>query len=242
MIRRMLRRAATSGVVALVLPLSGCGSEAHRVTRAQAIAFADEVNLRHVLGMSSEGGHEPNGQVVRFELTPSHRCGPSDRGERFDFYSPIFRQSGRGHREHADPPVPLPAEGLHSKISVMVSAAEQEHDFSALDCDARSGAKKPNAQRLPSPLPGVRVLGLRTWSSAPRSIFGGTNAVLYSDGFRFVVGAAEVKLAVSSAPHPPDARREHYLLSLLYSRATYYAPLLTGKKVAPKPESVLVIR
>jgi hypothetical protein len=242
MIRRMFCRAATFGGVALFLLMSGCGSEGHRVTRAQAAAFANEVNLRHVLSMSSEGGHEPNGQVVRFEVTPSHRCGPSDRGERFDFYSPIFRQSGGGHHAHAGPPVPLPAEGLHSKISVMESAGEQERDFSALGCDARSEAKKPNAQRLPSPLSGVRVLGLRTWRSAPSDIFGRTNAVLYSDGFHFVVGAAEVKLAVSSAPHPPDAGREHYLLSLLYNRAMYYAPLLAGKKVAPKPESVLIIR
>ena len=86
------------------------------------------------------------------------------------------------------------------------------------------------------------MLGLRTWRSAPSDIFGRTNAVLYSDGFHFVMGAAEVKLAVSSAPHPPDAGREHYLLSLLYNRAMYYAPLLAGKKVAPKPESVLIIR
>jgi hypothetical protein len=96
MIRHMFRRAATFGAVALVVLMSGCGSGDHRVTRAQASAFAKAVNLRHVLGMSGEGGHEPNGQVVRFELTPPHGCGPSDRGERFDFYSPIYRRALEG--------------------------------------------------------------------------------------------------------------------------------------------------
>jgi hypothetical protein len=242
MIRLMLRRAATFGGAALVVLASGCGSGDHRVTRAQAIAFARAVNLRRVVGMSSEGGHEPNGQVVRFELTPSHGCGPSDRGERFDFYSPIFRRSRGERRGPAGGHVPLPTEGLHSKVSVLQSAAEQERDFSARACDTRSEAKKPNAQRLPSPLLGVRVLGLRTWRTAPRYMFGPTNVLLYSDGFHFVVGPAEVKLAVMSAPRPPNAEREHYLLLLLYNRAKYYTPLLAGNKVAPKTQSVLVIR
>src|SRR5579859_976703 len=241
MIRLMLRRAATFGGVALVALASGCGSGDHRVTRAQAIAFASAVNLRQVPGMSGEGGHEPNGAVATFEVTPAPGCGASDRGERFDFYSPIFRRSP-GRRVHTGFPLPLPAEGFHSKISVMPSTAEQERDFSAHACDMPSEAKKPNALRLPSPLPGVRVLGLRTWRTAPSYMFGPTNVLLYSDGFRFVVGPAEVKLAVTSAPRPPNAGFEHYLLSLLYSRAKYYAPLLTGKKVAPKPESVLSIR
>jgi hypothetical protein len=86
------------------------------------------------------------------------------------------------------------------------------------------------------------MLGVRAWRTAPRDVFGRTNVTLYSDGFDFVVGAAEVKLELSSAPHPPDAGLEHYLLSLLYDRAKYYAPSLAGKKIAPKPESALVIR
>src|SRR5579859_6885409 len=137
MIRLMLRRAATFGGVALVVLATGCGSGGHRVTRAQAVAFASAVNLRHVLGMSSEGGHESNGQVVRFELTPSNRCGPGDRGERFDFYSPIFRRSRAGQRVHAGFPLPLPAEGIHSKVSVMQNARAQERDFSVRVCDMR---------------------------------------------------------------------------------------------------------
>lgn len=51
-------------------------------------------------------------------------------------------------------------------------------------------------------------------------MFGPTKVRLYSDGFRFVVGPAEVKLAVTSAPRPPNAELERRLLALLYSRAT----------------------
>jgi hypothetical protein len=49
--------------------------------------------------------------------------------------------------------------------------------------------------------------------------FGTHNTTLYTDGFRFVVGPAEVLLAVISAPRPPRAEFERRLLQLLYSRA-----------------------
>jgi hypothetical protein len=201
--------------------LAGCSGGDH-ITKSQAVGYARAVNLRpgDVPGMSSEGGHEPNGAVVGFEVTPSRGCGASDRGERFDFYSPIFRGS-RGERRATARGgyLRLPAEGLHSKIAVMKNAAEQERDFSALGCDLLSEAPRRKAQRLPSPLPGPRVLGLRTWRTAPTYMFGTTNVLIYSDGFRFVMGPAEIKLAVTSAPRPPSAELERRLLSLLYSRA-----------------------
>jgi hypothetical protein len=243
MIGLMARCAAALGGAALVLLASGCGGGTHRVTRAQALAFGREVNPRQILGMSSEGGHEPDGEVARFELIPSRGCGRAIRGERFDFYSPIFRRSRGRQRVHpSGSHLPLPIEGLHSKVSVMQSAAAQGRDFSARVCDMRSRATKPDAQRLPSPLLGVRVLGLRTWRPSPRYMFGPANVRLYSDGFSFVVGSAEVKLAVTSSPRPPNAGLEHYLLSLLYNRAKYYSPLLAGKKVPPKPRNAIVIR
>lgn len=243
MIGFMARCAAALGGAAIVLLASGCGGGTHRVTRAHALVFAREVNLTQILGMSGEGGHEPDGGVSRFELTPSLGCGRAIRGERFDFYSPIFRRSrGRQRVRPSGSHRPLSLEGLHSKVSVMQSAAAQGRDFSARLRDMRSKATKPDAQRLPSPPLGVNVLGLRTWRRAPRHMFGPADVLLYSDGFSFVVGPAEVKLAVTSSPRPPNAGLEHYLLSLLYDRAKYYSPLLVGKKVPPKPRNALVIR
>jgi hypothetical protein len=215
---------------------SGCGSGGHRGTRAEAIAFAGGVNLRageFTENVSSEGAPEPDGAVVRFEVTPPRGCGPSYRGERFDFYSPVFRPSARARRVRlAGGHLSLPAEGFHSKVSVMKSAGEAQRDFSANACAARAAAEAHHAQLLPGPaLPMVRLLGLRTWRTAPSYMFERTDVRLYSDGFRFVMGAAEVKLAVTSAPRPPRAELERHLLSVLYNEANLGSPLLAGEKL-----------
>jgi hypothetical protein len=204
----------------------GCGGSHQRgIARAEAVAYAHAVNLRpsDVPGMSGVVGHEQNGQIVNFRLTPERGCGAEDSGEEFVVYSGIFRRSSRGQRGRVVGAYrSLPAEGLHSRVAVMQSTAEQERDFAASLCDhARSEAARgvTRSQDLPSPLPGLRVLGVRSWRVAPKSVFGIANVTLYDDHFSFVVGPAEIVLNLNSAPRPPSPELERRLLSLLYNRA-----------------------
>jgi hypothetical protein len=220
-------------ISAVVLALLACGvvgalaapgGESTPISRTQAVAYAHAVNLRpgDVPGMHSFGGSEANGLVVKFRLTPATGCGSADSGEEFDVYSPVFRRLGRRHRASVHGYLSLPAEGLHSKVDVKQSAAEQERDFSAVMCDNAHIVKTRRSARhqvLPSPLPGVGLLGTRTWRTAPKAMFGTANVTLYSDRFSFVVGPAEIVLAITSAPGPPRTELERRLLSLLYSRA-----------------------
>jgi hypothetical protein len=205
--------------------LAASGGESTPISKAHAVAFAHAVNLRagDVPDLRSFGrrGGDAAGQVVSlwFRLTPMSGCGSADRGEEFDVFSPIFR---RLDTKRIGRHVSLPAEGLQSKVAIKQSAAEQERDFAAHLCDeAHFEAARRSARRqdLPSPLPGVRVLGVRTWRTAPRAWFGTANVTMYSDGFSFVVGPAEIVLAITSAPRPPRAELEQRLLSLLYGRA-----------------------
>ncbi len=194
------------------------------MTRAKAVAYAQAVNLRpgDVPSMHAFGGLEATGQIVHFQLTPVRSCGSADSGEEFDVYSPTFRRLGRVQRARVSGYLSLPAEGLHSKVAVKQSAAEQERDFSAHVCDnAHFEATRRSArhQDLPSPLFGVRILGVRTWRTAPRVMFGTANVTLYSDRFSFVVGPAEIVLAITSTPGPPRTELERRLLLLLDSRA-----------------------
>jgi hypothetical protein len=218
--------AAWLALFATALLVAGCGGSVRAasrpITREQAVVFAHAVNLRagDVPGMDSFGDLETNGGVVNFRLTPTPGCGSGDNGEEFDVYSPVFRR-GRGAR-FGGGAVPLPAEGLHSKVAVRQSAAEQERDFSAHVCDeavSHAASRSTRTQTLRSLLPGVRVLGERTWRVAPRASFRAATVTLYSDRFSFVVGPAVVVLAVSGAPRPPHAQLERRLLALLYSRA-----------------------
>jgi hypothetical protein len=198
-------------------PFVGCAGST-RVTRARATAFEEAVNLRpsDVPEMRSFGGtNESGGEVVHFELTPKATCGATDHGERFDGYSPVFSLRG-GY------PQSLPAEGLHSRVSVMPTADEQERDFAAQLCELRRSEATRESTRprsLPSPLPGVPVLAIRTRTAAPKYMFEQAKVTLYRDRFSFIVGPAEVVLAVSSAPRPPRPGLERRLLSLLYTRA-----------------------
>jgi hypothetical protein len=221
----LVRRIVVISVVVLAVFAGGVvvaasGGESTPISRAQAVAFAHAVDLRpgDVPGMRSFGGREPNGLVVSFQLTPAPGCGSAENGEEFDVYSPTFRRLGGTHGGYSS----LPAEGLHSKVSVKQSRAQQERDFSASVCDnAHNEALVRSAthQVLPSPLPGVHVFATRDSRIAPRAMFGTANVTLYSDRFRFVVGPAEIVLAVTSAPRPPRTGLERSLLALLYSRA-----------------------
>jgi hypothetical protein len=226
----MIGRMRPSIVVGLAcsvtgLVLTGCGGGSGHITKARAVAYARAVNLRRsdVPGMASFGGLEANGEVVNFQLTPAPGCGSADSGEEFDVYSPMFRRLGKGQGARVGGGyLSLPAEGVHSKVAVKQSTAEDERDFSALVCgNAHFEATRhtPRHRGLPSPLSGVRVLGVRTWTIAQRATFGTANVSVYNDRFSFVVGPAEVELAVTSAPGPPRAELERHLLSLLYGRA-----------------------
>jgi hypothetical protein len=223
------RVSATVACAAVAALMAGCGaSHETRTTKASAVAFADAVNLApgDVPEMHSFGGREAKGSIVHFELTPKRGCGVGDRGERFDVYSPSF-STGRGY------PQRLPAEGLHSRVAVMRSAGEQQRDFAARECDiGRTEAASGTARTRPlsAPLPGVGVNGLRTWRVAPRYMFGAAAVSQYSDRFSFVMGPAEVVLAVTSSPRPPRAGLERRLLSLLYERAHQLQPVLAGKQ------------
>jgi hypothetical protein len=72
---------------------------------------------------------------------------------------------------------------------------------------------------LPSPLPGVKVYGMRVSGTLAAAFTGGgARPPFYNDTFSFAVGATEVVLKVTSAPHAPTAT-ERRLLGLLYNRA-----------------------
>jgi hypothetical protein len=219
---------AALAFTAVAALLAGCGgSHEARTTRAEALAFGHAVNLApdDVPGMHSFGSREPSGSIVHFQLTPRSGCGATDRGERFDVYSPAF-STARGD------PQPLPAEDLHSRVAVMRTAGEQGRDFAANVCSTKKSEASTGTTRtqtLPSPLPGVEVFGLRTWTVAPSYKFG-AGVSQYSDRFSFAVGPAEVVLAITSAPRPPRAGRERSLVSLLYERARQLQPVFSGKR------------
>jgi hypothetical protein len=132
----------------------------------------------------------------------------------------------------------LPVETVESAVYVMQSSALASQDVATIgSAGVRACIKHRQARRhgtnvgnepdkshvevssLPSPLRGVKVYGLRVSGTLAAAFSGdGVRSSFYDDTLSFAVGATEIVLKVTSAPHAPTAT-ERRLLALLYSRA-----------------------
>jgi hypothetical protein len=132
----------------------------------------------------------------------------------------------------------LPIETVQSTVYVMQSAALARQDVATIGSagvracikhqqtrqDKTYVGSEPDKSQvqvspLPSPVPGVKVYGIRVSGTLAAAFSGdGVRPPFYDDTLCFALGAAEIVLKVTSAPHAPTAS-ERRLLSLLYGRA-----------------------
>jgi len=132
----------------------------------------------------------------------------------------------------------LPVETVQSTVYIMQSAALARQDVATIgSADVRACIEHQLTQQrktnvgnepdksqvevssLPSPLRGVKVYGMRVSGTLAAAFTGGgVRPPFYNDTLSFAVGATEIVLRVTSAPHVPTAT-ERRLLALLYSRA-----------------------
>jgi hypothetical protein len=232
-------------LVAVGSALSGCGgsssaspvgataSASAPVTKAQAAAYAQAVNLQaaDLPGMSvrsPESESPPPNQLGREEERCAGTVNPNL--SLVKIHSATF--AGAAEAEH---------EQIRSAVEVMPTATLAARNNAAsqsqraLACAARFAPRllaRENAARvhygplaitrLPNPLPGAPgSFGIRiaiTILGVPAAIEP-TQPHLYIDAFGFLSGPAEVDLIATAFPQPVSEEAEARLLSLLYSRA-----------------------
>jgi hypothetical protein len=132
----------------------------------------------------------------------------------------------------------LPVETVQSTVYVMQSAALARQDVATIgSAGVRACIKHQQAHHdktyvgnepdksqvqvssLPSLLAWVKVYGMRVSGTLAAAFTGdGVRPPFYDDTLGFAVGATEIVLRVTSAPHAPTPT-EQRLLALLYSRA-----------------------
>jgi hypothetical protein len=132
----------------------------------------------------------------------------------------------------------LPVETVQSTVYVMQSAALAREDVATIGSagvracikhqrthhDKTYVGNEPDKSQiqvssLPSPLQGVKVYGMRISGTLAAAFTGDrVRPPFYDDTFSFAVGATEIVLRVTGAPHAPTPT-ERRLLALLYSRA-----------------------
>lgn len=235
--------------LAAVASLTGCGgTQQSGVTKAEAVAFAQAVNLR-----SGDVQGTTGRPVIKAELSKEEPSEPpwgepvdhcSGRiGRKFvAIHSPRFRsavhQSGTSLEHGITLSLPRHITAVSSAVYVAPSATFARQDFAAAARAVRSGCvARWFAQRvrssfgqaqatittLPSPAPGIPAYGLRL-ASVEGEIRG------YADTFGFVAGPAEVLLTAVGLDKPVGPSTERRLLSLLYERAHQLQPVLAGRR------------
>jgi hypothetical protein len=148
------------------------------------------------------------------------------------------------HRPHPEQHVDgttlyvLPVETVQSTVYVMQSAALARQDVATIgsagvraciehqltqqhktNVGNEPDKSQVHVSSLPSPLRGVKVYGMRVSGTLAAAFTGdGVRPPFYDDTVSFAVGATEIVLRVTSAPHAPTAT-ERRLLALLYTRA-----------------------
>ncbi len=250
MIVRVGRSAATSLALAAIIALvAGCGSSGStssapgvRVTRAQAVAYAREVNLRgaDVPGWD-ESGFTSGEATPDAESFTATECdgGVSPRGWIALVHSAHYHEG---------------TAGMDSAILVMPTAALASRDAAAglsprgFACYKKSQSPetvnvgggstevrrayliqrgRPTVTRLPSPLPGVpdSFKWRTSWTEllGPPGVrrFGIAPSVLriYEDTLGFVAGPAEITLYALGFERPVPGRTELHVLTAIYRRA-----------------------
>lgn len=246
---RVLRSAATWLVLpATAMLLAGCrgssssaDSASTQVSNAQAVAYADAVNLRAADVPGLEEGRRPAKRQTA--------AGPFGRGmdrcesaaaraglvigissPRFDHLSsrPIqgvdsgvyfFKSEALAHQYLAAPD----SAGFAACLETVASNQPK-----TVTCEgskvAQPMSSDPHLSTLPASLPGVRTYGLRLASHSACGAPGRSES--YEDFLSFVRGdavitlnATSITLGATSEAHPFPAATEQRLLSLLYSRA-----------------------
>ena len=205
------------------------------ITKAQAVAYAQAVNLgaadvpRSSIIKAEGEGKAPTVAGVEFE-----RCagGVSPELRIVDIHSPTFRSGSAGTRERGR---------VKSAVDVMPTAALVARNNAAARsargraCLARFLARALPEQStgplrhgpvsvtsLPNLMPGADgSFGLRlTTTVIGRNLRGGEiRTRVYIDEFGFVSGPAEITLTAFGVSRPVPSATEQHLLPLLFSRA-----------------------
>lgn len=261
MVASLLRIVATVVVLATAGGLAaGCansspassGGVSTAFTKAQAIAYADAVNLRAGAVPGFLGGLLPH----KREITHGPFGGAMERcdggvvgGEVIGIISQGFT---RDIARRAPPSAQLSLasdEEVQSAVFLTGSASLASREFAAIDsararpCLKRlyeeetatkvrkgASAEKPlfshvEISALRSPLRGVSVYGLRM--TAPVALSGTKgHFIYYQDSFGFVIGPALITLSVAGYdPGVLPSATERRLLALLYQRAEAHKSL-----------------
>jgi hypothetical protein len=214
--------------------LGGSGSASAPITKTQAVAFADAVNL-HAADMpgaatpSPGGERTPNAATVRLA-----RCSGGVSPYRWVVYihSPAFVVGGGEKPYGAEfEVVVMPTEALAAKDR---KAALSAPGFTCFAREVSSEPSRPRGgggvvhpgrgvlSRLPSPIPGVDASFEWRWTRTNTETLPSGRRIrvrVYRDVLGFVSGPAEVALYTVSLSHAVPATTEKRLLSLLHSRA-----------------------
>jgi hypothetical protein len=228
--------------------LAGCGSgdtaavlapsAAHgtgAVTKAQAVAYAQAVNLRAAdLPRMNTSSPEHEGKApTRLELALARCDGEQDPLQRvLNRVSPTFTSPTEGEGEH---------EEIHSSVEVLPTATiAAKHNAAqisprGLGCIRRffpAAFAKSDTRRLrygpvtlhhlPDPLPGTPgsfAVRITTSVLGVPSQIAATPPHVYIDILGFLAGASEINLTATGFPEPVAEEAEQHLLTTLYNRA-----------------------
>ena len=245
----MMRTGAKMTLTALMAALASavmpaCGQTADPDAMAQAVTFANSVNLR--------GADVPSmGRLVRAFRTkngpPFGSCTTHIRAsDEVSGFESLWFVRSRGQRQLragvivGRPPVA----GGHSIVYVMrnpgiarnnVAAARRANTPECVQEMSRKEAqgrviggelykRDMTATSLPFPLAGVAGYWLRVQSTVAGAVYHEKKRIpFYEDTFGFAVGPAEIVLHADGAGEPFPAVEERRLLSLLYRRAKAHA-------------------
>jgi len=227
-------------IVTTAMLAAGCGgstssadSASTQVTKAQARAYADAVNLRaaDVLGLQAalhksraETADGPFGTAIDGCESAAARAGVvfGITSQRFVHLSLPLKGVGSGvyyFKSEA-----LAHEYLAAADSPRFAACIKTIAANEPKTVTKEGSKvadpmfiDPRLSTLPVSLPGVRTYGLRLAARSSLGVPGGSEA--YTDFLSFVKGDAVISLTAIGKSRPFPAAGERRLLSVLYSRA-----------------------
>jgi hypothetical protein len=225
--------------------LAGCGGSSHTspssaalgagmpFTKAQAVAYANTVNLRAAdvprlqaarLKPRAETAAGPFGAAIDRCESAALRAGVvfGISSQRFVHLSSPLQSVGSGVYYFKDDA--LAHEYLAAADSPLFAACVKTVASNEPRTITREGSKvaepmfsDARLSTLPVSLPGVQAYGLRLAARSPVSGPGGSEA--YTDFLSFVKGDAVITLAAIGKTHPFPAGSERRLLAQLYRRA-----------------------
>ncbi|MGD0198267.1 MAG: hypothetical protein ABSC56_10240 [Solirubrobacteraceae bacterium] len=230
--RRHIRPAAILAVTVTLVAAATALAAIKTVSRTQAAAAAQAINLRHsdVAKLSEQAN--PITPSERQSNAKTTKCygGTPDSDAYATAQSPAFTTAGQS----------LVSVQIESQTEILPSAADVTHDLSAIEqqkalaciasglaADARKGLTKdetvtaPTVTRVASVLPGfkaafrIRVRFTITVHSGKRK----TSVNVYADEEGFAYGQAEVSMNLVETGQVPSTPLERALTELLLDRA-----------------------